>query len=232
VLFGVGFGCVINVFVGSMHRARQPLGLFAPGWFRIANQRGSGIHPRIHARFHDGFHGKRAGHFAVCLASHAVSEHKQIERLDNAEAILVIRAHPPHIGYAAAYDPHKFSRCCLLFESVPTPVPSSPVLTLADPFRRRKVLTLTNYLFFRHLPPWHSQRVQPKRPFCALFLRGGKPFRTYGAGFRYNLPRAARPLSKVSLAFHSMAKAKKTDPELFRLFLDVQGYRLVRKLMQ
>jgi hypothetical protein len=29
-----------------------------------------------------------------------------------------------------------------------------------------------------------------------------------------------------------MAKAKKTDPELFRLFLDVQGYRLVRKLVQ
>jgi hypothetical protein len=32
---------------------------------------------------------------------------------------------------------------------VPTPVPGNPVLTLADPFRRRKVLTLTDYLFFR-----------------------------------------------------------------------------------
>src|ERR1700722_21031603 len=83
------------------------------------------------------------------FASHAVSEHKQTQRLDNAEAILVVRAHPPQIGDAAAYDPHKFSRRCSLFEPVPTPVPGNPVLTLADPFRRRKVLTLTDYLFFR-----------------------------------------------------------------------------------
>src|SRR5580658_9724710 len=85
------------------------------------------------------------------FASHAVGKHKQVQRFDNAEAIFVICAHPPHIGYAAAYDPHKFSRRCSLSDPVPTPVPGNPVLTLADPFRRRKAVTLTDYLFFRAL---------------------------------------------------------------------------------
>src|SRR5580698_4642438 len=85
------------------------------------------------------------------FASHAVGKHKQVQRFDNAEAIFVICAHPPHIGYAAAYDPHKFSRRCSLSDPVPTPVPGNPVLTLADPFRRRKAVTLTDYLVLRVL---------------------------------------------------------------------------------
>src|SRR5580693_2659083 len=112
-------------------------------------QLGSGIALHIHAMLNDGLDGKRTGHFSMRFASHAVSKHKKIQRFNYAEAIFVIRAYTPQISDAAAYDPHKFSRCSSLSELVPTPVPGNPILTLADPFRQRKALTLTDYLFFR-----------------------------------------------------------------------------------
>jgi hypothetical protein len=85
----------------------------------------------------------------VGFAAHSVGKHKKIQRFDNAETIFVVRAHATQIGHAAAYDPHKISPFRLLSETVPTPVPGNPVLTLADPFRRRKTVTPTDYLFFR-----------------------------------------------------------------------------------
>ena len=145
------FRRVIDIFVRQVHRARQPFGLFAPRWLRITKHSGRKIGLRIHAMLDDGFHGKRARNFSMRFAAHAVRQHKEIQRFDNAETVLVIRAHPPQIGDAAAYDPHKFSRCCLLSEPVPTPVPGNPVLTLADPFWRRKAVTLTDYLVLRVL---------------------------------------------------------------------------------
>src|SRR5579859_5433079 len=170
MLFRVRFSGLINVFVRQVHGVRQTPSLFAPARLRIAKRRGSRIRLRLHAILNDGFHRKRAGDFSVRFAAHPIGKNKEIQRFDNTEAIFVVRAHAPQIGYAAAYDPHKISPCCLRSEPAPTPVPGNPVLTLADPFRRRKAVTPTDYLFFRliYRPP--SRGYNQTGQFVPLFL--------------------------------------------------------------
>src|SRR5208282_13763 len=202
--------CLVNVLVCEVHGARQPLGFLAPDRLRDAQLCGIGISRRVHAVLNDGFDGQRASHFSVRLASHTVRKHKKIQRFDNAEAILVVRAHPPYIGYAPAYDPHKFSRSCSLFEPLPTPLHGNPVLTLADPFRRRKALTLTDYLFFRAIS-------RPNTPEGTTKLPSLRPCFSGPASRRVPTPHASAIIcpasagfaSKVGLVSLVMAKTKK-----------------------
>src|SRR5580704_1417789 len=149
--------------------------------------------------FYDGFHSHFAGNFTVPLTAHPVRQHKEIQRFDNAETILVIRAHPPQIGDAAAYDPHRFSRCCSLSDPVSTPVPGNPVLTLADPFRRRKAVTLTDYLVLRPFDvPAPPEGTTKPAPFVRLFLLAVHPRRALPVRFRYNLPPPGESSSESS----------------------------------
>src|SRR5277367_3811982 len=178
------FRSIINIAVRLVHRARQTPSLSAPCRLRSAELRSASL-GGFHTRLDNGFHGHFTGHFAVRLAAHAVREHEEIQRFDNAEAVLVIRAHPPQIGDAAAYDPHKFSRCCLLSEPVPTPVPGNPVLTLADPFWRRKAVTLTDYLVLRAIAALAPPRgYNQTGRFVPMFLLTSNPLGVSPARFR------------------------------------------------
>src|SRR2546430_3076434 len=67
---------------------------------------GRRIGPEVQAMLHDCFDSHRAGNFSVSFASHAVGKHKQVQRLNDPEAIFVVATHATNIGHAAACNPH------------------------------------------------------------------------------------------------------------------------------
>src|SRR5262249_20208525 len=96
---------------------------------------------RIEAMFNNGFHGERAGDFSMCFAAHSVGKDEKVQRLDEPEAVLIVRADAAHIGRATSKNPHKRS-----LEGKPGHTrPDNPHLTLADQNVVRKTMRPTDY---------------------------------------------------------------------------------------
>ncbi len=121
-----------NFLVGQVRRAGKTLGLVAPVRLLLAVQRDSRVLLPIDAVLHHRLHRQRARDFAVGFSTHAVREHEQVQRRHNAEVVLVVGAHAPHIGHAATDDLHGNSPF-RAGHTQPARVAGNPALTLTDP---------------------------------------------------------------------------------------------------
>src|SRR5437870_10400622 len=149
-LLFVCFGGLENISIGQMNgrrktfRARAPLGLYGP------DNLGRRIGLEVQAMLHDCFNSHRAGNFSVSFASHAVGKHKEVQRLNDLEAIFVVGTDPTYIGHAAACNSHTNSRCPLEITPLPIPIPGDSVPKLPEPQGPRKALNPTDYSLFRY----------------------------------------------------------------------------------
>src|SRR5579864_9036516 len=112
-LLGIGFRGFKNFSIGEINGARKAFGTVAPACFGFSINGSCGIIFGFEAVLDNGFDSESAGNFAVCFAAHAIREDEQVQRIDDAETVLVVGAHTTDVGLAATYNSHtdSSSRC-------------------------------------------------------------------------------------------------------------------------
>src|SRR5215475_962774 len=130
-----------NVSIRKVDCADEPFCVRRNSCRWIAVDGRGGIRFRVEAMLDDCFHGERAGDFPMSFATHSVGKHEQVQRLDEPEAVFIVRADAAHIGRATSKNPHKRS-----LKGKPGHTrPDNPHLTLADQNVVRKTMRPTDY---------------------------------------------------------------------------------------